>query len=607
MLTDRFNKLRKKELDKVFEKKEIVSTWRKVVRNQLRKLDILDLYDYYDFNYNIEERALALRVEILNGNYQVIKPLIYRLEKKFGICRHIVIPQPQDALVLQVITEQLNTEIISKMPSENSFYSQDKHNMRYPHNVETEYGVSWQKQWKKLQKLIYQFKESKELLVVTDLSNYYDSIDISVLRNQISNIVDDKEVLLDLLFKIIESISWNPDYLRYTGRGLPTSNLEGVRLLAHSFLFEFDAILKEKTNDSFTRWMDDVIIGVDSRQEAIEMLSSSSDVLKSRGLALNIAKTDIYNSEKAEFHFQIDQNLYLDSLDFDIKPRTTKYNSITSELKKEFKKHLKTNNKAKYSEKITKRHVTAFGKYKSEKLLSEVDTLYNEHPGIRTNLLIYLSELGYKKKTSESVIKIIENLNVYDDISLFQVCKLVTDWDIPDDENSLSFLNSFEKEIKNISKRRKNPFDFYCLIWFKAKYDHPDSLMRFIKQYENIWKSEPFLRRQVASCLSRLYITDKARVTLILKQQISTGIPQIVSISSQLLSFSTFEALPSKIRLYLFPTHKQKRYPLSKFLVLCSLLNSENLRMDENIKSNVREYITDSYYKKWLESQYNIR
>ncbi|MBJ6368138.1 RNA-directed DNA polymerase [Snuella sedimenti] len=606
MLTDRFNKLRKTELDKVFGKLEIINIWRSIVKNQLRKLDIQDLYDFYDFNYNIDERALAIRTEILNGNYQVIKPIIYRLEKKLGICRHIVIPQPQDALVLQVLTEQLNSEIIGKMPSENSFYSQDKHNMKYPHDLDTEYGVNWQKQWKKLQKLIYQFSESKELLVVTDLSNYFDSIDISVLRNQISNIVDDKEVLLDLLFKIIENISWNPDYLKYTGRGLPTSNLEGIRLLAHSFLFEFDAILKEKTNNSFTRWMDDVVIGVNSRQEAIEMLSSSSDVLKSRGLALNLAKTDIYDSEKAEFHFQIDQNKYLDSIDYNIKPRTSKYNLKTSELKREFKKHLKET-KAKYSEKITKRYVTAFGKFKSEKLLSEVALLYNERPGIRGNLLIYLSELGYKKKTSDTVINIIKNLNVYDDISLFQVCKLVTDWDIPDNESSLEFLRTFEIEIKSISQRRKNPFDFYCLIWFKSKYEHPDSLLRFIKDYENIWKSEPFLRRQVTASLSRAYMINPSKVTTILKQQISTGIPQIVSLSSQLLSFSSFENLPSRIHLYLFPTHKQKRYPLSKFLVLCSLLNSEKIRTNEIIKSKVKEYIVDDYQKKWIEAQYNIR
>ncbi len=606
MLTERFIKLRKQELDAVFEKRKITEVWRKIVKNQLRKLDIQDLFDFYDYNYNIDERASVLRTDILNGNYRTEKPLIYRIEKKLGVCRHIIIPQPQDALILQVLTENLNTEIISKMPSKNSFYSQDRHNMKYPHQLDKEYGINWQKQWKKLQKLIYEFKEDKELLIVTDLSNYYDSIDINVLRNQISNIVDNKEVLLDLLFKIIESISWTPDYLPYTGRGLPTSNLEGIRLLAHSFLFEFDAILKEKTNDSFTRWMDDVIIGVDSRKDAIETISAASDVLKSRGLALNLAKTDIYDAEKAEFHFQIEANQYLDSIDYKLKKRTKEYNKLTSEIKKNLKNHLK-NSKAKYSEKITKRYVTAFGKLKSEKLLVEVPKLYDQIPGIRPNLLIYLAELGFKKKTSEGVLNIVKSLNVYDDISLFQVCRLITDWEIKNTESANLFLKEFESELYAISERRKKPFDFYCLLWFKSKYDHPDSLLRFIRKYENIWRLEPFLRRQVTAILSRLLIIDKIYVTKLLEQQIATGIPQIVSLASLILSFSSHDSISGKIKLYLFPTHKQKKYPLQKFLVLCSLLTSEEIRLDKKVHNYIKEYIEDEYYKKWIEAQYNIK
>lgn len=81
MLTDRFYQLRKEELEKVFTKSNITKIWRKVVRNQLRTVDILDIYDYYDFNYNIASRALLLRNDILSGNYSSSKPLIYRMEK----------------------------------------------------------------------------------------------------------------------------------------------------------------------------------------------------------------------------------------------------------------------------------------------------------------------------------------------------------------------------------------------------------------------------------------------------------------------------------------------------------------------------------------------
>lgn len=365
MQTDRFYKLRKDELDKIFSKKNICDIWRKIVRNQLRKADILDIFDYYDFNYNIEARATLLRINLLNGTYQPSLPLIYRCEKKLGVCRHIILPQPIDALVLQVITEAIRKEIIEEQPSKNSYYSQDKHNVSKPHEIE-EYGLNWRQLWKTMQRKIYKFHAEKELLIVTDLSNYYDSIEILELRKRITSHVKNKEVLIDILFLIIEKISWLPDYLPYIGRGLPTSNLEGIRLLAHCFLFEVDSILKNKTSDSFTRWMDDMVIGANNRNEAIEIISSISDVLKSRGLALNLSKTDIYNSEEAEYNFLIKENKYLDSLKVNDISRDNK-KILEQELYKRFNLHLKNNKTAKYSEKITKRYITIFGKLKSKK------------------------------------------------------------------------------------------------------------------------------------------------------------------------------------------------------------------------------------------------
>lgn len=343
MITERFRQFRQQELSDVFSKKNIANIWRKVVRGQLRRADIYDIYDYYDFNYNIDERALLIRSELLNGDYQCSKPLIYRLEKKFGVCRHLIMPQPIDALVLQVITETLSPQIRAKQPSDHAFYSQDKHNVKKPHEID-EYGLHWRELWKNLQKLIYQFNETKELLVVTDLTNYYDSIDMGALRKQITELVGGKEVLLDLLFHIIEKVTWCPDYLPYSGRGLPTTNLEGIRLLAHLFLFELDSILKERTNGSFARWMDDIVIGVDSRKEAVETLSLASDVLKSRGLALHLVKTDIYDSEKAEYHFQIEKNKYLDSTEALFKDKSMASDAIGNDLLEKFEEHLKDPN-----------------------------------------------------------------------------------------------------------------------------------------------------------------------------------------------------------------------------------------------------------------------
>jgi hypothetical protein len=605
MLTDRFHQIRKEELENLFSKKNISDVWRKIVRDQLRRVDILDTFDYYDFNYNIDERALLLRTVLLNGNYQPSQPLIYRIEKKFGICRHLVIPHPLDALVLQVITENISQQILNNQPSKNSYYSRDKHNLRKPHEID-EYGYHWRRLWKKMQKQIYQFKEEKELIIVTDLSNYYDSIYIPELRKVISGFIDKKESVLDILFKIIERISWLPDYLPYTGRGLPTTNLEGVRLLAHSFVFEIDEVLKSKSNESFTRWMDDIIIGVNSRTEAVNVLSSTSDILKSRGLALNLKKTNIYSSKEAEFHFQIDENQYLDSIDFDYHIEHG-IRKIGSELSKRFTKHLKNNVSAKYSEKITKRYITSFAKLQSKQLLKKVPVLFNEIPGVRGNLLYYLSSLGFAKRTSEIVLNILKELKLHDDISLFNVCKLVTDWEIPITKESDEFIKAFIKQVKSFSIERKQPFDFYCLIWVKTKYEHPDELLKFINDYDYIWKTHPFLRRQVTSIMGRLLNYRKDEITKFLQSQIATSEPQVVSVANSILEFSKIKTVEQKVKMYLFPQSKYRTYPYQKFLVLCSFLNSEVYSKNEDIKKKVLENISDPYYLKWLDYQYNIK
>jgi len=605
MLTERFHQIRKKELEQIFSKKNITTVWRKIVRDQLRRVDILDIFDYYDFNYSIDDRAILLRSNILSGNYQPSQPIIYRIEKKLGICRHLVIPHPIDALILQIITENISGQVLENQPSENSYYSRDRHNVRKPHEID-EYGYNWRELWKKMQKKIYNFQQEKELLIVTDLSNYYDTIYIPELRKIIGGFVTNKESLLDILFRIIENISWIPDYLPYTGRGLPTTNIEGIRLLAHSFLFELDAVIQKKSNDSFTRWMDDIVIGVNTRNEAIDVLSSASDLLKSRGLALNLKKTDVYSVKEAEFHFLIAENQFLDNVDIDYHLKNG-IGKISSTLASRLTTHLKKNKSAKYYEKITKRYITTFGKLKSKRILKFIPKFFNETPGIRQNLLFYLSIIGYSKRTSEIAIEILDELKLHDDISLFNISKLLTNWEIPITDEGANFINAFTEKIKSFSIRRKKPFDFYCLLWVKTKYDHPDDLIKFIFEFEYIWQQHSFLRRQATSIMGRLLNYRKDKITTFLNKQIATSEPQIVSVANSILYFSNLNIIEQKVKMYLFPQKKYNIYPFQKFLVLCSFLNSEKYRKDADMKKKILEHITDPYYRKWIEYQYNIR
>ncbi|UMY53104.1 RNA-directed DNA polymerase [Paenibacillus peoriae] len=605
MQTERFNKLRKSDLSKIFEKKTIIEVWRKIVRSQLRSLDLKDLYDHYDFNFNIEERAASIRNDILGGTYKVSQPLIYRIEKKLGVCRHLVTPQPTDALVFQVLVENISESILAKQPSKNAFYSRDKHSVGKPHDSD-DYNFNWRSQWKKLQKQIYKFSDEKELIIVTDLSNYYDSIDLKELRKVFTSYTQINEVIIDLVFKIIEDISWKPDYLPYSQRGLPTTNIEGVRLLAHSFLFEIDDIIMQKTNNSFTRWMDDIIIGIDSKKQGIETISVISDMLKSRGLALNLSKTNIYGEKEAYYHFQIEANRYIDMVEKKLKEETD-FKDFYKELDKRFTNHFKEKNKgAKYWDKIAKRYITLYGKLNYKKLLKKLPKIYVDYPVLRENLIKYLNNIGYCEETSQNVLEIMKTIDIFDDRSLYQLCYLVTQWEVPNNNESKLFLEEFEKLISKFSFERAHPTDFYCLLWFKSKYNHSEELLKFVRKYKNKWQTDTFLRRQVTATLSRLLNFNNKVVEEILYSQISSGVPNTVTLANQILLFSSLDKVEPKMMMYLFQPKIQSPYPLGKFLVLCSALNSEQIRNNDAIKLKIKEHIHDPYYLKWLEMQYNI-
>ncbi len=68
--TARFSIIRERTLSTLFEPKNLLAVWRKTVKKQMRSLDIIDLYDYYDFSSNIEERAKEISTQILKAQYR---------------------------------------------------------------------------------------------------------------------------------------------------------------------------------------------------------------------------------------------------------------------------------------------------------------------------------------------------------------------------------------------------------------------------------------------------------------------------------------------------------------------------------------------------------
>lgn len=102
---------------------------------------------------------------------------------------------------------------------------------------------------------------------VTDIAKYFDNIDYSHLRNIISELHSTGEVILDILFLVLDKISWRPDYLPPSNRSLPQVNFDAPRLLSHVYLYKVDSFLKITNNNCFVRWVDDITATTNSLSE----------------------------------------------------------------------------------------------------------------------------------------------------------------------------------------------------------------------------------------------------------------------------------------------------------------------------------------------------
>jgi hypothetical protein len=507
-----------------------------------------------------------------------------------------MIPSPSDALVFQTITEYLTPKIQNNQPTDKAYHSRDKATLKLPHEANSP-REPWYILWPKYQRQILKFTNDCEYLVVTDISNYYDNIGLRELRNIVSNYSQPKEVVLDFLFNIIEQLSWTPDYLPKSLKGLPQINLEAFRLLPHVMLFEADKLLNKQTNGNFVRWVDDISFGVVDTHQAYQILGNLNDSLKSRGLALNISKTKLYDQQEAKAHFLFDENDYLN--------KTAKtsisdpdYKQTKKDFLKKFRKHLK-NNSLKNWDRVTKRYFTVAGDLQIRELSNYASSLFKSYPRLRVHIIKYLYKMGYTSRTTSIILDLLENTMRYDDVTLFYLCKLITDLEVPYTNNGISFI----KKSKKLLETFNTELELYCYYWFLAKYGEPQTILNLIESSKNMWKDNSFLSRQVVSILPRTLNFNEAYTKKLLDQQARIGARDIAAVANNINMLIKTQRL-SVHNSYLFPPSIQTPYPLYKFLILTAIACSPDLLQIERgkIRKSAQKHIKDKWYTNLLKN-----
>ncbi len=593
---------RKKSLEKTFSLPSMENVWTKYVRAGLRDQEVLDLHDYNDFHWARKQLFENLHASICSGSYAPLPSTPVRIEKKHGVSRTLVIPSPQDCVVLQCIVESMLDKVLEKQPLKNSFFSRS-HGFSNPEwRFERDY--IWFKRWATFSKLRFKIATAHNYICITDIANYFDNIDYSHLRNIISTVDGIDEVTLDILFAVLDKVSWRPDYLPSPGRSLPQVNFDAPRLLSHVYLFEIDEYLKNVSGNQFVRWVDDISIAATDASQAKKLLGDLDQLLMMRGLRLNSGKTQILSAKNARKFFHESENSYLDQE----KARISKYvgkaykiSQIIKRVRGRFDKFSSSNPYGQY-DKILKRYITTFSILKDSYAENYcLSALYTD-PSIRESIFRYFSSLGHSRKIFNALREYMLGDHALDDSSIMQIARVFTEWDVPVNSPLHRDMRKLADTISTKDYSDKNPFFFLSALWIMAKYGRAKNIYQLIEINTKIWETSEFMSRQVASVYAKIFrISEGKKVRHLLEKH---RFSSTISIFSSLDYAVENPNLSKDVRLYVLNGNSKTKYSIQRFLICFYVLSCPKIdwMVRRNLRNQVIGILTDPIYINVLNS-----
>jgi len=586
---------RRLDLDQVFRSGNMRNAWKGTVRDGLRKQDVTDLHDNYDFHLNKDRLFEVIRKQVVDGTYFPKKPFVIRVEKSDGISRHLQIPTPEDAVVLQTIVNAISVAILRHQPTQNSYFSRS-HSIKTIEHLDDSFPYDWRQLWADFQTRIWEFTSEYPYVVVTDVANFFDNISLSQLRNVLSAYGEFKEVLVDFLFFMLERFIWRPDYLPFSGVGLPQINFDAPRLLAHSFLYEIDRYLDRATNGDFVRWMDDIDFGVESIDKGRVILRHLDELLLSRGIRLNSGKTKILSAEDAKDYFLPDENRYLTILQRRIQRKIDRSESISDDILRLRQKHVMFLKKPRVGnwDKVYKRFFTIASITKHAFLERHVPQLLPENPKLRDSIFRYYKSLGPNKVRIRHILEFISVPSVAEDSALFNAAKLLVDWPLPR-------TGKIHDEIVRVAGvlLKRTETGFLAALWILAKYGTQEQLIKSLRSTEGMWSRSQFLSRQVAAVIPRLR-DEQGLIGNFISMMAVSGQTDALNVVRNLDRLYKTEKISSAELKYL-KVGLRHIYPLEKFLIVSELLNGAiSDTMKKQIAAAVRSLTNDPTFIYYL-------
>jgi hypothetical protein len=287
------------------------------LRREVRDIRSRDIVDWADWFVALDRVLPILRTQIIEGTYAPSPPTRYELPKTKGSFRLITVPNIRDVVVYRHVADvALSRALPSKVKG--AYFSR-RHT---PTPIGQTFNLDPSDPYHKFFTiwLTYNAYRSRTLLasphdmvVVTDISNYFDSIQHDLLLEYMAPLGLPRKTV-GLLGRLLEAFKPQAGHSPNPRVGLAQDELDCSRELAHVFLFEHDRRITQAVGeDKYVRWLDDQNIGVGSATAARQTINRLTRSLASQRLTLNAGKTRFLDPDQVVIHFQLTANKSLEA------------------------------------------------------------------------------------------------------------------------------------------------------------------------------------------------------------------------------------------------------------------------------------------------------
>ena len=372
--------------------------------------------DLVPMDWDINALLARLSSSIADGSYRPSGPQIVRSAKSSGLTRPLAILAAEDQLVYKVLVSLAESDLMRGMQEWTRFGRADARDLDGD-NFSSESG--WFRAWSRRQGHLWTITENHRWIVETDIANFFPSIQLPFLVAHVQALSRLDEGPVRLLCRILEDVAILPAFRKSATVGLPQENFDCSRVLAHTHLRTVDdEFLEEGSRNRYSRYMDDVVIGANSKEEAIRFVARIQRAMEQIGLYPNTAKTRIVSARAFRLELMKPANDLIGEIQeaFANNPHDQ---DVIDETNRAIDDHLGLRARPRAWERVLRRWYTTCRTQRNPVLLPQALKHLAELPGSAPHILDYLTVFPMDANRVRNLVARIDDFGgVYEDIEI---------------------------------------------------------------------------------------------------------------------------------------------------------------------------------------------